>query len=185
MRRLLLLALMYVVMASGAASGFVIPSPSPEQEDLHAPRVIPSDPKLPKYDNPFEIDLDGGLHISFKGVFRGLDKNKDLVAFMFVALPQNDMQLWLNKRDVFDGKGTRFNNWGNAWIGRENTAEREIIGAIPIAITRWLKMPAAEAGDFPTISRAEFCFNNKWFQYRNIKVEPWTVWQDIAQELGL
>ena len=184
-RKLFVIALLFVMIASVPASGvMVFGNPEPEPAP-NSPRVIPSDPKLPPYDNPAEIDLDGPLHISFKGVFRGVGNNKDLICFIFVALPQNDMRLRLDRRDAYDGKGRKLNNWQNVWIGDERTTDREIIGYIPIVISRWLKVPASTYGELPTIARAEFCFNGKWFQFRNIKTEEWSVWQGIAQELGL
>ena len=190
MRKLLALALMSAVMASGSACGFVIPSPSPEQEDVHAPRVIPSDPKLPKYDNPTEIDLeDGNLHISFKGAFRHLDKDSKpdkYVVFCFVALPKKDMELRVEQSELFDGKARRFRrgNW-TPDIGNEETSRREIIEGIPIQIRMGFDMPVSTAELLPTIARVSFRFNGQWFQFRNIKAEEWQVWKELAQELGI
>ncbi|MBQ7220488.1 MAG: hypothetical protein IJS28_05865 [Synergistaceae bacterium] len=184
MRRLLVIALMFGVMVS---SGFVVPDNVPDlREDIHAPRVIPFDSKLPKYDNPTEIDLeDGNLHISFKGVFRGIDKQKDYVAFVFVITPKKDMMLNTGRSELFDGNGTRFADWHRVWIGYDNSNNREIIAEIPMRMVRWHKMPSNIAGELPTIARVNFIFNNSSLQYRNIKAEKWSVWEELANNLGM
>ncbi len=184
MRRLLVFALMLAVMSSVQAEGFSVPSHV--QEITGSQRVIPSDPKLPKYDNPTEFDLeDGNLHISFKGVFRGIKDAEEFIGFMFVAVPKKDMYLNTGCSEMFDSKGTRFNDWGNPWIGRENTWGREIIADIPMLVSFWLRVRPSDAGQLPTIARVNFAFNDQGYQFRNIKVEDWPVWEGIRQELGL
>ena len=189
MRRLLLLALMSVVMASGSACGFVIPSPSPEQEDLHAPRVIPSDPKLPKYDNPTEIDLeDGNLHISFKGVFRNVDSKgqpTDSLAFMFVAVSSKDMTINLDQSELFDGRAKIFTGYSTPYIAHDWTWQREILEGIPAQIAMFFRVPIQESELLPSVARVNIRFNGQWFQFRNIKAEEWQVWKELKQELGL
>ena len=188
MRRLIV-ALLLVIMASGSASAFVVPSPEPEI--VSTAREIPSDPKLPKYNNPTEIDLeDGKLHISFKGAFRRhVDKDKkpdNCIVFCFVATPKRDMMLKIAQSELFDGKATRFDR-GN-WIpgmGQEGTWEREIIEGIPLSIRFGYEMPESRAGLLPTIARVNFTFNGQTFQFRNIKAEEWSVWEEIAQNLGI
>ena len=190
MRKLLLLALMSVAMFSGAACGFVIPSPSPEPEDVHAPRVIPSDPKLPKYDNPAEIDLeDGNLHISFKGVFRQFEKDNKpnkYVVFCFVAVPKKDIVIDIDESELFDGKARRYaRRVCTPAIGAEFTWRREIIEGIPIQIQIGYEMPEPVAGVLPSIARVNFTFNGQIYQFRNLKTEEWQVWKELAQELGI
>ena len=188
-RKLFVIALLFVMIASVPASGvMVFGNPEPEPAP-NSPRVIPSDPKLPPYDNPAEIDLDGPLHISFKGAFRRVKNNKpnNYVAFCFVAVPQQDMILEVNQsEELFDGKARRFHrgNW-TPDIGVEETRRREIIAGIPIQIRFGFDMPVNAAGELPSIARVSFQFNGKWFQFRNIKTEEWSVWEGIAQELGL
>ena len=185
MRRVFVIVLMLAVMASVPALGFVVPAPD-IQDNTSSTRIIPSDPKLPKYDNPTEIDLeDGNLHISFQGVFRGTGDDKELIAFIFVATPKKDMRLYLDRSEMFDSRGTRFTDWRNTWIGRERTTDREIIADIPMVIMRWLRVRPSDSSEFPTVARVNFRFNGQWFQYRNIKVEEWSVWENIRQELGL
>ncbi|MBQ7220487.1 MAG: hypothetical protein IJS28_05860 [Synergistaceae bacterium] len=187
MRKLAVLALVLSVMASVPASGFVVPDNAPDiHEGIHAPRVIPSDPKLPKYDNPTEIDIDGGLHISLKGVFRQVKEKQptDWIAFIFVAVPQNDMVISIGQSDIYDGSGNRFTDRSTPLIGRDVTWEREIIGGIPMRVCVWFKMPPSESSVLPSIARVNINFNGKDNQFRNIKTEEASVWESIAEELG-
>ena len=183
MRRLLVIALVLFV-GSLPASGFDVSVMQDRDELVH--REIPSDPKLPKYDNPAKIDLeDGKLCIRFQGLFRGTGEDKDWIAFVFIERPENDMRLSLDESEGFDGKGERLNDWGNWYVGRERTREREIIGAITMPVIKWLRVPASEYGEFPTIARVNFAFNGQWYQFRNIRTEEWQVWESLKQELGL
>ena len=188
MRRLLVIALMIMVMASGSASAFVVPSPEPGS--VSTAREIPSDPKLPKYDNPTEIDLeDGNLHLSLKGVFRQFGKDNKpnkYVVFCFVAIPKKDIVIAIDESELFDGKSRRYNRRTcTPAIGVEFTWRREIIEGIPIQVQIGYEMPESVAGLLPTIARVNFTFNGQTFQFRNIKAEEWPVWEEIAQSLGL
>lgn len=180
-------ALIFVVLSVGCAFGAIeFYTPEENNAPTASKNFVENDPKLKPYDNPTEFDVaDGQLHISFKGVFRGENKDKDFLVFVFVVTPQKDMRIFLNRSEMYDNKGTKFDNWNNTWIGKENTTNREIIANIPIKIERWLKVPLSESSALPTIARVNFAFNDEWFQFRNIKVKELSLWENLRQELGL
>ena len=186
-RKLFVFTLILVMLTSSSALGVmrIDTSRGIPRGSLNPSRTLPSDPRLPEYDNPTELDLDGPLHISFKGVFRGIDKQKDYVAFVFVITPKKDMMLNTGRSELFDGNGTRFADWHRVWIGYDNSNNREIIAEIPMRMVRWHKMPSNIAGELPTIARVNFIFNNSSLQYRNIKAEKWSVWEELANNLGM
>ena len=188
MRRVLMTALMLAVMASVPAWGFVVPAPN-IQDNTSSTRIIPSDPKLPKYDNPTEIDLeDGNLHISFQGVFRNVDDEgapNDYLAFMFMATPKKDMTINISQSELFDGRAKRFTGNSTPYIAHEWTWEREILEGIPVQIAIYFRVPIQESELLPSVARVKICFNGQWYQFRNIKAEDWAVWKELKQELGL
>jgi len=145
---------------------------------------IPPQPQHQEY----EFDIEDGLHVSFKGAFRGDGKERPdtLIMFSFVVLSQNDMILRIDQSELFDSKATRFGsgNW-QPTIGREGTWEREIIEGIPINVRFGFDMPSSESEKLPLIARARFRFNDKWIELRKVQVEEWSVWQEIKAELGL
>ena len=190
MKRFFVLALAIVMTASSSAFGVMIFDTQENRENTISARIIPSDPKLPKYDNPTEIDIDdGNLHISFKGAFRHLDKNSKpdkYVVFCFVAHPKKDMEIHVDQSELFDSKARRFKR--GKWtpdIGIEATNKREIIADIPIQIRLGFDMPVNASEMLPSIARVSFRFNGQWFQFRNIKAEEWSVWRELRKELGL
>ena len=188
-RKLFVFTLILVMLSSSSASGVMridtgrgIP-----RDSLKPSRTIPSDPRLPAYDNPTEIDLDGPLHISLKGVFRQVNDQKqptDYIAFVFVATPQEDMRLEVGRSELYDGNGTRF-SYNEIWIGRERTIGREIIGGIPMRVCVWFRVPASESELLPTVARVDIGFNEKVFRFRNIVTEDVSVWAVLAEELRL
>jgi len=139
-----------------------------------------------------EFDIEDGLHVSFKGAFRANKKyGENFVIFGFVVLPQKDIWLRVNQSELFDSKGTRFNNDNHrtnlGWrpdIGIEKTEEREIIEGIPMIVQFYFDMPSSKSEELPLIARARFCFNGKWIELRKVQVEEWSVWQEIKAELG-
>lgn len=188
-RKLFVFTLILVMLTSSSALGVmrIDTSRGIPRGSLNPSRTLPSDPRLPNYDNPTELDLDGPLHISFKGVFRQLNEQKqptDYIAFVFVATPQNDMRLGVDRSELYDGSGTRFNP-DEIWIGRERTSEREIIGGIPMRICVWFRVPPEESDLLPTVARVNITFNGKSSQYRNIVTEDASIWEGLAEELRL
>ena len=140
----------------------------------------------------YEFDIEDGLHVSFKGAFRANEKHgENFVIFGFIVLPQKDMILSIEQSELFDSKGTRFNNDNHrtnlGWrpdIGIEKTEEREIIEGIPMIVQFYFDMPSSKSEELPLIARARFCFNGKWIELRKVQVEEWSVWQEIKAELG-
>ena len=165
--------------------------PAPDiQDNTSSTRIIPSDPKLPKYDNPTEIDLeDGNLHISLKGVFRQFEKDNKpnkYVVFCFVAVPKKDIVIDIDESELFDSKARRYaRRVCTPAIGVEFTWRRELIEGIPIQIQIGYEMPESVAGVLPSIARVNFTFNGQIFQFRNIKAEEWAVWENIKHELDI
>ncbi|MBQ3446620.1 MAG: hypothetical protein IJG37_03135 [Synergistaceae bacterium] len=87
--------------------------------------------------------------------------------------------------EMHDSKGTKYSEWLNTWIGGENTERREIIASVPVRIMKWLRVPVSKAGEYPTIARVTFTFNDKRCQYRNIKVEDRDVWEGLRDREDL
>ncbi|MBQ7220489.1 MAG: hypothetical protein IJS28_05870 [Synergistaceae bacterium] len=181
MRRLLVIAL--VLVLAGSASGFVVPSPV--HDTL---RVIPSDPRLPAYNNPFEADMEEGmLHLSFVGAFQYFEKGApgETVDFYFTATAKNDMQITIDSGEFFDSKGRRYrHDWWHE-IGYERTSKREIIAGVPVLIKFVYRVARPSPDALPSVARVRFCFNNSWLEFRNIKLETWDTWLQVSQELGL
>lgn len=152
-------------------------------------RQVPVDTRLPTYENPSEFDLgDGYIHMSLKGVFRQIDdkgKPSDYIAFVFVATPLKDIDIKIEQSELFNGKGKRFRDKGKPRIGDENVWEREIIAGIPMKIYVRFKVPVAESEILPVVARVNIRFNGEWYQFRNIRTEEWSIWEEIRKELDL
>ena len=105
MRKIFVLAVVSIVVISSCAFGAQLRGVRVSSEG----REIPSDPMLPVYENPKEIDLlRDKLHISFKGAFRGIDdsgKLTDWVYFAFTVKGEKDKYLAVGQSELFDSKG--------------------------------------------------------------------------------
>ena len=180
-------ALIFVVLSASCALG-AIEFYTPEENNAPAAskNFVENDPRLKPYDNPTEFDVDDGqLHISFKGVFRREEKNKDWISFVFVATPHKDMEIRVDQSEMYDNKARSFNNSDYPTIGVERRWNRELIEEIPVKIYMSFKVPSSESEILPTIARVNFAFNGQWVQFRNIKVKEWDLWESLRQELGL
>ena len=183
MSRIFALVLVWAVLC-GSAQGVMIFSPSePPQVPAKTSRAVQNDPRLPAYDNPIESDLAGGeFHVSF------------------LAVSKKDMVLRVEKdNDIFDGRGRKYHcpdgeplrgSDGADYavftnIGSEETHDREIIAGIMTPIEFQFLMDPASGGTLPTIGRARFCFNGEWVEFRNLKVQDSSLWEEIRTELGL
>ncbi len=183
MSRIFALALVLGVLCGSAQEVMIFTPSEPPQVPAKTPRAVQNDPRLPTYDNPIESDLAGGeLHVSF------------------LAVSKKDMVLRVEKdNDIFDGRGRKYHcpDWkilrgsdGRKYgvhtsIGSERTSDREIIAGIMTPIEFQFLMDPASGGTLPTIGRARFCFNGEWLEFRNLKVQDSSLWEEIRTALGL
>ena len=182
-RKIIALSIIIIVLASTSAC-----ASSKAAKKEYIGRDIPSDPTLPSYENPQEIDIKvkkKKLHISFKGVFRGIDDSgrlTDWVYFAFTAQPQDNMYFAVGQTELFDSHAKVYRYHAVPRIGTEHVFGRNIVGGITVPVLVGVNMPIAEAGEFPTISQVTIMFNKKAFQYRNIVVEDWETYEGLSQE---
>lgn len=185
MRKIFVLAVISIVVISSCAFGAQRRGVRVSSEG----REIPSDPMLPVYDNPKEIDLlKDKLHISFKGAFRGIDdlgKLTDWVYFAFTVKGEKDKYLAVGQSELFDSKGNSYKYHAVPKIGSEHVFGRDIAAEITVPVLVGVNMPIRDAGEFPTVSNITITFNKRAFQYRNIVVENWEILDELEQELGL
>ena len=150
-------------------------------------RQLPQDPFLPSYVNPQEADLKKGkLHVSLKGVFRGVDPlgNPDnWVYFAFTAEPQEDMYLAVGQSELFDSRSREYKYRSVPDIGGERLFGRNVVAGIRVPVLVGVNMPLAEAGEFPSVSRVTITFNGEALQFRNIVAEDWSVWESLRETL--
>ena len=187
MRRIIAFSLVFVVLVTGCAFGASRRNRTPAK--TYTARPLLQSPFLPAYTNPQEVDLKkSGIHISFKGCFRGADivgNPSDWVYFAFAATPQNDMYLSVKQSELFDGKARVYKYHTVPDIGGERVFGREVIGGITVPVLVGVNMPVSEAGDFPSVSRITITFNGESFQFRNIVAEDWETWQKLRENLGI
>lgn len=156
-----------------------------KSQQVYKGRNIPSDPMLPSYENPTEVDIaKGKIHISFKGAFRAIDdkgRATDWVYFMFEAKAQEDMYFGVEQSELFDGEQKTYMYRSVPRIGEDRTFGREIIASVNVPVILGVNMPLSEAGELPSISRVTFTFNKEKLEYRNVKVEEWDVWEEMQE----
>ena len=174
-----------VLSLSVCSCSFAAKRTQTRPEPAYKGRNIPSDPSLPAYENPSEIDVSGGkLHLSFKGAFRALDDKgypTNWVYFAFTALPQEDISLSVSQSELFDSKGKRYRYYSVPKIGEEHTFKRELIAGVRVPVLVGVNMPVSEAGEFPAVSRITLTFNKESFNYRNIQTEEWYIWEELQE----
>ncbi len=187
MRRIFVLALVIIVISSGAAAGASRKSSRPAK--TYTARNIPQDPFLPVYANPQEVDLrKSDIHISFKGAFRGVDdfgRPNDWVYLAFTARPEEDLMLAVSQSELFDGRSRRYKYYAVPDIGGEKAFERELIAGITVPVIFGVNMPIDAAGELPSVSRITIRFNGEELQFRNVIAENWETWEYLRKELGL
>ena len=189
--KIFITALLISALISGCAYAARISIPGEnENTSVATKNYIENDPRLPAYENPTEFDVeDGDIHISFKGVFRGLNTQtnepSDSIYFAFVVTSKRDINLRLDQSELFDHRATRFRRNERPYIGNESTWERELLEGIPMRVICWFNVPIKESEILPTIARTNIRFNGQWVQFRNIKVQDRSLWKLLEKELGL
>lgn len=182
-RKIIALFIVITLLASGNAFGASRKSSKPEK--TYSARDIPQDPFLPVYANPQETDISKGkMHLSFKGVFRGIDDlgmPDDWVYFAFSAKPEEDMTLAVSQSELFDGKARAYKYYAVPSIGGERAFERELIAGISVPVLVGVNMPLSEAGEYPSVSRITITFNGEALQFRNVIAEDWETWEGIRE----
>ena len=155
----------------------------------YTPRRLLSSINLPKYENPSEVDIERGkLHISFKGVFRGIDNfgnPNDWLYFAFTVRPENDMYLAVGQSEMFDSKAERYKYYSVPQIGSERAFGRELIAGVTVPVLVGVNVPVSTAGEMPSVSRMTVTFNKESLQYRNIIAEEWQTWEELKESLGI
>ena len=186
-RKFIALLIMISVLASGCAYGASRKSSKPAK--TYTARKIPTDFSLPLCKNPQEIDLEKGkLHLSFKGAFRGVDQRgflTDWVYFAFSAKSQEDMYLAVSQSELFDSRERIYRYRTVPYIAGERAFGREIVAGITVPVLVGVHMPLSEAGDFPSVSKITIAFNKEGFQFRNILVEDWEIWESMREKFAL
>ena len=173
-------------IASGCALG--APRKPARPAKMYTARNIPQDHSLPAYANPQEADISKGkIHISFKGVFRGVDDYdmpSDWVYLAFTAEPQEDIYLAVNPSELYDSKSRIYKDHAVPDIGGERTFERELIAGITVPVLVGVNMPISESGESVSVSRITVTFNEEALQFRNIVIEDWSVWESLKSSFG-
>ena len=182
-RKVLVLALVIVMCVCGCSCA--AKRTHTKAQPVYKGRNIPSDPSLPQYDNPSEVDVsDGKLHLSFKGAFRSVDDNgypTNWVYFAFVALAQEDMSLTVAQSELYDSKAKIYRYHSVPKIGDEHTFKRELIAGVRVPVLVGVNMSLTEAGEFPSVSRITITFNKESFAFRNIQTEEWYTWEELQE----
>ena len=184
-KKFIALALVFII--SGSALGASRKSSAPAK--IYTPRQIPQDLFLPHYANPQEVDImKGKMHVSFKGLFRGVDewgRSGDWVYFAFAVTPQEDMYLAVSQSELFDNHANIYKYHAVPDIGGVRAFGREIIAGITVPVLLGVNMPLSEAGEYPSVSRITVTFNDEALQFRNIIAEDWGTWQELRETLAL
>ncbi|CAM1378388.1 hypothetical protein [Fretibacterium fastidiosum] len=121
-------------------------------------------------DEAMERELEGGIHVTFLGAFRGAnDDNKNYIFFRFIVEPQQDTTLKVDGNSFFDDNGNEFNWNYDAYIGNASTREREIIGGIKTPVVFLYHMDASYGNPF--LARMTFYFNGNELVFRNVQVQ--------------
>lgn len=177
------LALILVLVLSGTAFA----AKRKPRNTEYVGRLIPSDSRLPEYDNPVETDVSKGkLHISFKGAFRAEDDKgfpTDWVYFVFRVKAQEDMPLTVEQSEAFDGQAHRYQYYAVPKISEEHAFRRDIIAGVSVPVLVGVNMPVAEAGELPSVSRITVTFNKESLDFRNVRVEEWQILEGLREGL--
>ena len=182
-RKIFVIVMVMVLTVCGTS--FAARRTQTKPQPAYKGRNIPSDPSLPVYENPSEIDVSGGkLHLSFKGAFRAIDEKgypANWVYFAFIASPQEDLSLTVAQSELFDSKAKRYRYYSVPKIGNEHTFKRELIAGVRVPLLVGVNMPLTEAGELPAVSRITLTFNKESFDYRNIQTEEWYIWEELQE----
>ncbi|MBQ7544364.1 MAG: hypothetical protein IJT02_05400 [Synergistaceae bacterium] len=183
-RKIAVLAVIAVMLTCGSSEAAKKKVPAV----TYTPREIPSSMLLPPFKNPVEADLrKSKLHISFKGAFRGIDKEgepNDWVYLAFIARPQKDMYLAVGQSELFDGTGRRYMYRSIPKIGSEHVFGRNIVGGVAVPVLVGVNMPIAEAGDLPSIARVTVTFSGETLEFRNVQSEEGYIWEEVRDTEG-
>jgi len=120
-------------------------------------------------DESMERELEGGIHVTFVGAFRGANDNKNYIFFRFIVESQQDTTLEIGSGSAFDDNGNKFEGSNYRYIGNEDTASREIIGGIKTPVAFRYDINASYGT--PLLTRMTFKFNGKELVFRNVQVQ--------------